>query len=110
MSKYHIVGNHINWLILNMVVPILMHFYPYLPFKSFSNQSMQAAGYITKCDVDNDVKLFPTVYPRYDVANYPLRCQVTIASALEMSCDMRFTTMWCVQPAKAQTSLHIRAV
>ena len=27
-----------------------------------------------------------------------------------MSCDMRFPTMWYVRPAKAQTSLHIRAV
>ena len=27
-----------------------------------------------------------------------------------MSRDMRFLTMWYVQPAKAQTSLHIRAV
>ena len=38
---------------MNMVVPILMHFYPCLPFKSFSNQSMQAACYLTKCDVNN---------------------------------------------------------
>ena len=27
-----------------------------------------------------------------------------------LSCDMRFPTMWCVRPAKAQTSLRIRAV
>ena len=27
-----------------------------------------------------------------------------------LSLDMRFPTMWYVQPAKAQTSLHIRAV
>ena len=28
----------------------------------------------------------------------------------DMSCDMRFPTMWYVQPAKAQTSLCIRTV
>ena len=27
----------------------------------------------------------------------------------QMSRSMRFPTMWCVQPAKAQTSLRIRA-
>ena len=29
---------------------------------------------------------------------------------IEMSCGMRFPTLWYVRPAKAPTSLHIRAV
>ena len=33
-----------------------------------------------------------------------------IALIIIMSRDMRFPTMWYVQPAKAQTSLRIRAV
>ena len=41
--------------ILNMVIPILMHFCSFV-----SN----AARHPTKCDVINDVKLFPTVYCR----------------------------------------------
>ena len=31
------------------------------------------------------------------------------AGIIEMSHDMRFPTMWYVRPAKAQTSLRIRA-
>ena len=35
---------------------------------------------------------------------------IFVALILYMSCDMRFPTMWYVQLAKAQTSLHICAV
>ena len=42
--------------ILNMVIPILMHFCSLI-----SNFSVKAARHPTKCDVINDVKLFPTV-------------------------------------------------
>ena len=42
-----------------MVIPILMH------FRSFvSNWSITAAPHPTKCDIINDIKLFPTVYHR----------------------------------------------
>ena len=34
----------------------------------------------------------------------------SFCAALNMSRDMRFPTMWYVRPAKAQTSLRIRAV
>ena len=32
--------------------------------------ALQAVRHQTKCDVINEVKLFPTVYPRYTVANF----------------------------------------
>ena len=43
--------------ILNMVIPILMHFCSFL-----RNWSVEPAGRPMKCDVINDVKLFPTGY------------------------------------------------
>ena len=44
--------------ILNMVIPILMH------FCCFVCKPHNAARHPTKCDVINDVKLFPAVYRR----------------------------------------------
>ena len=44
--------------ILNMVIPILMH------FCSFFLKLQNDTRYSTKCDLINDVKMFPTVYRR----------------------------------------------
>ena len=44
---------------------------------------------------------------------YPLilsQAHIFCVCLQHMSCDMRFPTIWHVRPAKAQTSLHIRAV
>ena len=46
--------------ILNMVIPIQMHFF----FKLELCTPLKTARHPTKCDVINDVKLFPTVYRR----------------------------------------------
>ena len=35
--------------------------------------------------------------------------RVSVRGFHNMSCDMNFPTMWYVRPAKAQTSLRIRA-
>ena len=49
--------------ILNMVIPILIHFCACLPLKPSSQfLALQATCHPTKCDVTNNVKLFPTVY------------------------------------------------
>ena len=48
--------------ILNMVIPILMHFCSFVP--NWSVKPHKAAGQPARCDVINDVKLFPTVYRR----------------------------------------------
>ena len=45
--------------ILNMVIPILMHFCSFERCKSHN-----AARHLIICDVINDVKLLPTVYRR----------------------------------------------
>ena len=42
--------------------------------------------------------------------NSPHECVSPLINILYMSRDMRFPTMWNVRPAKAQTSLRIRAV
>ena len=52
--------------ILNMVIPILMHF---CSLNSMIG-ALQAAHHPTKCDVVNDVKLFPTVYHRIYCRKY----------------------------------------
>ena len=44
---------------LNMVIPILVHF-----CKLEHSKQHTVAHHPTKCDVINDVKLFPTVYRR----------------------------------------------
>ena len=44
--------------LLNMVIPILMH------YGSFHSNWSVAAHHPTKCGVINDIKLFPTVYRR----------------------------------------------
>ena len=46
--------------ILNMVIPILLHFCNFVSNWKPNN----AAPYPTKCDAINDVKMFPTVYRR----------------------------------------------
>ena len=51
--------------ILNMVIPILMHnalLQFYLKFERY--KPLKAACHLTKCDVINEVKLFPTAYHR----------------------------------------------
>ena len=65
---------------LNMINPILMH------VCSFVSKLYKAASHPTKCDVINDIKLFPTVYRCYTVAffcRFPIRHRVTKSSALE---------------------------
>ena len=46
---------------LNMVIPILMHFFSFVAFLSVASRILR---HQMKCDVINDVKLFPTVYCR----------------------------------------------
>ena len=51
--------------ILNMVIHILMYFCACLPLKSLIRLKigvLQSACHPMKCDVFNDIKLFPTVY------------------------------------------------
>ena len=57
--------------ILNMVIPILMCFYSLGSNWSVASPIKLYKGirHPTKCDVINDVKLFPTVYRR-TVANF----------------------------------------
>ena len=52
--------------ILNKVIPILMHLYSLVSNLSFASRKKphKAVPHPTKCDVINDVKLFPTVYRR----------------------------------------------
>ena len=49
--------------ILNMVIPILMHILQF-ELKLVRCKPRKAARHPTKCDVINDVILFPTVYRR----------------------------------------------
>ena len=49
--------------ILNMVIPILMHFCSFVSRIGV----LQAPCHPTKCDVINDSKLFPTVSQNFDV-------------------------------------------
>ena len=51
---------------------------------------------------------YSPVVDNSDVILYSPPGQIT--TVIIMSCDMRFPTMWYVRPAKAQTSLRIRAV
>ena len=50
--------------ILNMVIPILMHFYKHVSNWNVASRIKPRKGvcHPTKCDVINDVKLLPTVY------------------------------------------------
>ena len=52
--------------ILNMVIPILMHFCSFVSNWSVASpiKLHKASSHQTKCDVINDIKLFPTVYHR----------------------------------------------
>ena len=50
--------------ILNMVISILMHFYNLVSNWSVASRKKPHKAYVMKCDVINDVKLFPTVYCR----------------------------------------------
>ena len=49
--------------ILNMVIPILMHLLQF-ELKLERCKPYKATRHPTKCDVINDIKLFPTVYRR----------------------------------------------
>ena len=51
---------------LNMDIPILMHLLLLSHLKLERCKPHKAARHPTKCDVINDVKLFPTVYRRID--------------------------------------------
>ena len=53
-------------IILNTVIPILMRFYSLVSNWSVASRIKPYKGvrHPTKCDVINDVKLFPTVYRR----------------------------------------------
>ena len=52
--------------ILFMVIPILMRFYDLVSNWSVASRikPRKCARHPTKCDVINDVKLFPTEYPQ----------------------------------------------
>ena len=47
---------------------------------------------------------------RSEFPKYFKELQPLTVSQIKLSRDMRFPTMWYVRPAKAQTSLRIRAV
>ena len=55
--------------ILNMVLPILMHFCSFIS-KLKHCKPHKAARHPRICDITNDVKLFPTVIAEYTVANF----------------------------------------
>ena len=66
----------------NALLPFCLKLKLYRPLK--------AARHPTKCDVINDVKLFPTVYRRTycrKILTFPIRSRVTKANALEYSID-----------------------
>ena len=46
----------------------------------------------------------------YNLWAWPAEAITWLKSIIHKSCHMRFPTMWYVRPAKAQTSLRIRAV
>ena len=52
--------------ILNMVIPILMSFYSLVSNWSIASRikPYKSVRFQMKCDVIDDIKLFPTVYPR----------------------------------------------
>ena len=56
----------------NKVIPILMRFYSLVSNRRVASRIKPLKGvrHPTKCDVINDVKLFPTVYPRITVTNF----------------------------------------
>ena len=56
--------------ILNMVIPILMHFCSFFSNWSVARCTMPHIIQQTKCDIINDVKLFPTVYRRIDCRKF----------------------------------------
>ena len=58
--------------ILNMVIPILMRFYILVSNWSAASRIEPYKGvrHPTKCDVINDVKLFPTVYRRINCRKF----------------------------------------
>ena len=75
--------------ILNMVIPIVMHFCSFISNLSVASRIKPHKGihHQMKCDVINDIKLFPTVFRRIYCCNffscYPIKHCVTKASALE---------------------------
>ena len=74
--------------ILNMVIPILMHFYSLVSNWIGASRIKPHKGvrHPTKYDVINDVKLFPTVYHRIYCPKFltlSIRRWVKKASALE---------------------------
>ena len=70
--------------ILNMVIPIIMLLYSLVSNWSIASCIKPHIGvcHQMKCDVINDVKLFPTVYCIF--LRYPIRRRITKASALEL--------------------------
>ena len=58
-------------------------------------------------NVDQNVKLFLNEFGIVEGGNGNV---ATVSKGLQNSLNMRFPTMWYVRPAKAQTSLRIRAV
>ena len=60
----YIVGYTVRNLVLNMVIPILMHLVLQFCHKLERCKQHKAARHLTKCDIISDVKLFVTVYHR----------------------------------------------
>ena len=78
------------------------------------------ARHLMKCDVTNDIKLFPTVYGRincHKFYHYPIRSSVTKASALEFTLFViSFWSFWlfsissCISPLVLFTFCRTRLV
>ena len=85
--------------ILNIVIPILMHFYGLVSNWSIASRIKMYKGinHSTKYDVINDVKLFPTVY-----------CRIYCCKLLTLSNQMSHYKGKCVRMSHEVLGLYIR--
>ena len=71
-------------------------------FASILNLSVMLSNYLQQTTSADDIF-------RYVFFLGAFRVKILLLNNQQMSSDMRFPTMWYVRPAKAQTSLRIRA-
>ena len=64
---------HLQMNVLYIIIPILMHFYAYLPLKIFvlsQIRALQATHHPMKCDIINVVYYFQQYIAGYTVINF----------------------------------------
>ena len=80
MISDRIIDNILSQIIiLNMVIPILMHFGSLSQFLA-----LQAACHLTKCDMINDIKLFTIGYTVAIFLCNPIRCRIIKAKCIRI--------------------------